>query len=56
MDHYEFHSKAKVTPFEGRKVHAKPETTIVGGEVVYNKGKFVVGAGNVGMVPLRTHT
>ncbi|MHA1905713.1 MAG: dihydroorotase [Candidatus Thorarchaeota archaeon] len=51
----EFHSKAKITPFEGRKVLAKPETTIVGGEIVYDKGKFVVGAGHVGTVPLRTH-
>ncbi len=50
----EFQSKAKITPFEGRKVLAKPEITIVGGEIVYNQGKFVVGAGNVGTVPVRS--
>ncbi len=51
----EFHSKAKITPFEGRKVLAKPDTTIVGGEVVFDKGKFIVGAGHIGMVPLKSH-
>ena len=50
----EFHSKAKITPFEGRRVLAKPEMTIVGGEVVFNRGKFMVGPGNVGMVPVRS--
>lgn len=49
----EFQSKAKVTPFEGRRVRAKPEITIVGGEIVFNRGKFVVGPGNVGTVPVR---
>jgi dihydroorotase len=48
-----FYSKAKITPFEGRRVLAKPVTTIVGGQVVYNEDKFVVGPGIAGQVPVR---
>ena len=48
----EFHSKAKITPFEGRRVLAKPITTIVGGQVVYHDGEFMVGAGIAGTVPV----
>ena len=47
-----FHSKAKITPFEGRRVLAKPITTIVGGKVVYHDGEFMVGAGIAGTVPV----
>ena len=47
-----FYSKAKITPFEGRRVLAKPITTIVGGEVVYHDGEFKVGAGIAGTVPI----
>lgn len=48
-----FHSKAKYTPFEGREVSARPIITIVGGNVVQEVGKFSVGPGNVGTVPVR---
>ncbi|MFW9955586.1 MAG: dihydroorotase family protein [Candidatus Thorarchaeota archaeon] len=50
----EFHSKAKVTPFEGREVRAKPVTTIVGGEVVFDHGRFLVGPGKAGIAPVRS--
>ena len=49
----DFYSKAKITPFEGRRVLAKPVTTIVGGEVVYHEGRFMVGPGIAGRVPIR---
>lgn len=48
-----FYSKAKITPFEGRRVLARPVTTIVGGVIVYDKGKFIVGPGIAGRVPVR---
>lgn len=48
-----FFSKAKITPFEGYRVLARPIITIVGGETVYSHGKFVTGAGLAGRVPLR---
>jgi len=47
-----FFSKSKITPFEGRRVLAKPITTIVGGQVVYHDGEFMVGAGIAGTVPV----
>ena len=47
-----FHSKAKITPFEGRRVLAKLITTIVGGQIVYHDGEFKVGAGIAGTVPV----
>ncbi|MFW9845101.1 MAG: dihydroorotase family protein [Candidatus Thorarchaeota archaeon] len=47
-----FHSKAKITPFEGRRVLAKPIATIVGGQIVYYDGEFIVGAGIAGTVPV----
>lgn len=49
----DFYSKAKITPFEGRRVLAKPTTTIVGGQIVYHEGEFMVGPGIVGTVPVR---
>ncbi len=49
----EFFSKAKITPFEGRRVLARPVTTIVGGVIVYNEGKFMVGPGIAGRVPIQ---
>lgn len=49
----DFFSKAKITPFEGRIVKAKPIMTIVGGKIVYEYGKFQVGAGTIGTVPVR---
>ncbi|MHA1937377.1 MAG: dihydroorotase [Candidatus Thorarchaeota archaeon] len=49
----DFHSKAKITPFEGRTVKARPVITIVGGEVVYSYGGFFTDPGIVGRVPLR---
>ncbi|MFW9810471.1 MAG: dihydroorotase family protein [Candidatus Thorarchaeota archaeon] len=49
----EFKSKAKITPFEGRRVLARTVTTIVGGEVVFRDGKFVLGPGIGGMTPVR---
>ena len=48
-----FYSKAKITPFEGRRVLARVITTIVGGEVVFRDGEFVLGPGIVGMVPVQ---
>ncbi len=48
-----FYSKAKITPFEGDRVVAKVRTTIVGGTIVYNNGKFQVGRGVAGRVPIR---
>jgi dihydroorotase len=48
-----FYSKAKLTPFEGRRVLAKVMTTIVGGEIVYHEGRFMVGPGIAGTVPVR---
>jgi dihydroorotase (multifunctional complex type) len=48
-----FHSKAKITPFEGRTVMAQPVVTIVGGEVVYSFGEFIVDPGVAGVVPVR---
>ncbi len=50
-----FFSKAKTTPFEGQVVLARPLTTIVGGEVVYDHGKFVIGPGVAGRVPVRKY-
>lgn len=50
----DFHSKAKNTPFEGRRVLARPVTTIVGGEVVFRDSKFVIGPGITGRVPVRS--
>ncbi|MFQ5831417.1 MAG: dihydroorotase family protein [Candidatus Thorarchaeota archaeon] len=49
----DFHSKAKVTPFEGRNVAARPVITIVEGNVVYDHGEFLVDPGMVGRVPVR---
>jgi dihydroorotase len=49
----EFYSKSKITPFEGRRVLARPITTIVGGNIVYHEGSFVIGPGVVGRVPIR---
>ncbi len=48
----EFFSKAKITPFEGRRVLARTVTTIVGGNVVFRDGEFVLGPGIAGMVPV----
>lgn len=49
----DFQSKAKYTPFEGKEVIAKPVMTIVGGQLVQQDGRFIVGPGNVGTVPVR---
>ncbi len=48
----EFHSKAKVTPFEGQRVLGKPVMTIVGGIPVYANGEFLVEPGTAGNVPV----
>jgi len=48
-----FFSKAKLTPFEGRRVLARVVTTIVGGEVVFDNGEFVTGPGIAGRVPVQ---
>ena len=47
-----FYSKAKITPFEGRRVLARTVTTIVGGKVVFRDGEFILGPGVAGMVPV----
>ncbi len=49
----DFHSKAKITPFEGRDVLARPVSTIVGGEIVFRDSGFVIGPGLTGRVPVR---
>jgi dihydroorotase-like cyclic amidohydrolase len=49
----DFQSKAKITPFEGQLVLAHPVMTVVGGELVYDHGKFLVGHGTAGRVPVR---
>ncbi len=36
----EMHSKCKWTPFNGKKISGKIETTIIGGKIVFNKTKF----------------
>jgi len=48
-----FFSKAKITPFEGRRVLARPITTIVGGVVVFDNGEFFTGPGIAGRVPVQ---
>lgn len=48
----DFFSKAKITPFEGHRVLARPITTIVGGVIVYHEGRFIVGPGIAGRVPV----
>jgi dihydroorotase len=48
-----FHSKAKITPFEKRRVLARPVTTIVGGEIVIRDGEVAIGPGIAGRVPVR---
>ncbi|MGY5874556.1 MAG: dihydroorotase family protein [Candidatus Thorarchaeota archaeon] len=47
-----FHSKAKLTPFEGQRVLARPVMTIVGGSLVYSDGEFQVEPGSAGSVPV----
>ena len=49
----EFYSKAKYSPFDGRQVLARTVMTIVGGEIVYKDGNFLVGSGTAGRVPAR---
>nr|KXH74065.1 MAG: hypothetical protein AM324_06075 [Candidatus Thorarchaeota archaeon SMTZ1-83] len=49
----DFQSMAKVTPFEGRRVSARPMITIVEGNIVYDRGEFLVDPGMVGRVPVR---
>ncbi|MFW9807721.1 MAG: dihydroorotase family protein, partial [Candidatus Thorarchaeota archaeon] len=48
-----FLSKAKITPFEGRRVLARIVTTIVGGVVVYDDGQFVTGPNVAGIAPVK---
>jgi len=48
-----FFSKAKITPFEGRRVLARIVTTIVGGVIVYDDGEFVTGPNVAGVAPVR---
>ncbi len=49
----DFFSKAKITPFEGRRVLASVVTTIVGGVVVFDNGEFVTGPGIAGRIPVQ---
>lgn len=49
----QFHSKANVTPFEGREVLARPVMTFVGGTLVYRYGKCEARPGTAGIVPIR---
>ena len=48
-----FFSKAKITPFEGRRVLARTVTTIVGGVVVFDNGEFVTGPSVAGRTPVQ---
>ena len=48
-----FFSKAKITPFEGRRVLARTVTTIVGGVVVFDDGEFVTGPNVAGIAPVQ---
>jgi dihydroorotase len=48
-----FLSKAKITPFEGRRILARVVTTIVGGVVVYDHGEFVTGPNVAGVTPVQ---
>jgi dihydroorotase len=48
-----FFSKAKITPFEGKRVLARTVTTIVGGVIVFDNGEFVTGPGIVGQAPVQ---
>jgi len=48
-----FFSKAKITPFEGKRVLARVVTTIVGGVVVFDNGEFVTGPSIAGKVPVQ---
>jgi dihydroorotase len=48
-----FFSKAKITPFEGRRVLARTVTTIVGGVVVFDNGEFVTGPNIAGKAPVQ---
>jgi dihydroorotase (multifunctional complex type) len=45
IDAAEFHSKAKYSPFDGRKVKGKPAKTLVGGQLVMDEGEIVAKAG-----------
>ncbi|MGV9170631.1 MAG: dihydroorotase, partial [Promethearchaeia archaeon] len=47
-----FHSKANITPFEGREVLARVVMTFVGGTLVYRDENFEVGPGTAGIVPV----
>ncbi len=49
IDASEFHSKAKFSPFNGRKVKGIPIMTIVNGKIIMNEGNIVAskGAGNI---------
>jgi len=40
-----FHSKAKFSPFDGKRVRGKPVKTFVGGLLVMDEGEIVAGAG-----------
>ncbi len=48
-----FFSKAKITPFEGKRVLARIVTTIVGGVIVFDEGEFVTGPSIAGKVPVQ---
>ena len=46
IDSYEFKSKAKYSPFDGREVEGKPVKTFVGGQLIMDEGEIVVKAGS----------
>ncbi len=41
IDSNKFYSKGKNTPFNGYKVKGKPVSTIVGGKIIYERGKII---------------
>lgn len=46
IDSFEFKSKAKYSPFDGREVEGKPVKTFVGGHLVMDEGEILVKAGS----------
>jgi len=45
IDSSKFHSKAKVSPFDGWKVKGKPTKTFVNGQLVMDEGEIVAKPG-----------
>jgi dihydroorotase (multifunctional complex type) len=46
IDSFNFHSKAKYSPFDGREVEGKPAKTFVGGQLIMDEGEIIAKPGN----------